>query len=258
MQNIIQYTKAINYPLQCCVPLFLACRAFLGDASAPENFREKISGLFVELEQQASLLAISQTVIASMKYALAAFIDETVLNSAWPYRVQWMGHPLQSEYFGEHLAGEGFFQRLNQLRQSAVITADLLEVYGVCLELGFQGVYKLRGEEQLSALQIGLRDQIKALRGPVESNVNITMNNNLLTPSQGNNNKPHHDVTIPLWLISIIIITLVFLIYFFYAAEMATQTRQALKQIQQNADLLSPSPLLLNLNFNFNKDVSHD
>jgi len=44
---------------------------------------------------------------------------------------------------------------------------DILELYYVCLQLGFEGVYRLRGLEQLMALQVDLRSQIDSYREPV-------------------------------------------------------------------------------------------
>src|SRR5882672_9483784 len=48
-------------------------------------------------------------------FAAVAFLDESVLNSQNPIFADWLRKPLQEELFGTHLAGEVFFQNLQQL-----------------------------------------------------------------------------------------------------------------------------------------------
>jgi type VI secretion system protein ImpK len=68
-------------------------------------------------------------------YATVAFLDESVLNSRNPVFADWARKPLQEEMFGKQIAGEVFFQHL-------------LEIYYLCLVLGFGGRYSVgnRGE----------------------------------------------------------------------------------------------------------------
>ena len=72
-------------------------------------------------------------------FAVVALVDETVLNSEWPGAEQWRREPLQIHYFKNLLAGEQFFDRLDELRPGA--DDDLLEVYFLCLCAGFRGKY---------------------------------------------------------------------------------------------------------------------
>src|ERR1035438_10779893 len=48
-------------------------------------------------------------------FATVAFLDESVLNSRNPVFTGWESKPLQEELFGTHIAGEVFFQHLQQL-----------------------------------------------------------------------------------------------------------------------------------------------
>jgi len=83
-------------------------------------------------------------------YATVAFLDESVLNSRNPVFADWARKPLQEEMFGTQIAGEVFFQHLQQLlgRNDSADLADLLEIYYLCLVLGFGGRYSVgnRGE----------------------------------------------------------------------------------------------------------------
>jgi type VI secretion system protein ImpK len=58
----------------------------------------------------------------------------------------WMSQTLQFQYFKENRAGEGFFKRLSAIRVDPN-RRDVLRVYYLCLVLGFQGRYRVRGGE---------------------------------------------------------------------------------------------------------------
>jgi type VI secretion system protein ImpK len=158
----------VNPLLECCAQLFAVAVPLRSANRATEvgaDLREQVLNGFDVLERTAFERQISTAVVQDAKYALAAFIDEAVLGSSWSGRMEWMNRPLQLEQFGEHLAGEGFFTRLANLRQGGEQNMDLLELYYTCLQLGFEGMYKLRGLEQLMALQVDLRSQIDGYRG---------------------------------------------------------------------------------------------
>ncbi|MEJ7712175.1 MAG: DotU family type IV/VI secretion system protein [Pyrinomonadaceae bacterium] len=84
--------------------------------------------------------------------ALAAFVDETMLVADFPLRDEWEKYPLQLEYFGEHLAGIKYFDRLEELLKNTEANADALEVYYLCLLLGYKGKYKIYLEDQLKGV----------------------------------------------------------------------------------------------------------
>jgi type VI secretion system protein ImpK len=74
------------------------------------------------------------------QYAVVALVDETVMNSDWHGAAQWRREPLQMHYFGDFLAGEQFFDRLDGLQAGA--DDDLLEIYFTCLCAGLRGMYR--------------------------------------------------------------------------------------------------------------------
>jgi type VI secretion system protein ImpK len=67
--------------------------------------------------------------------------------------------------FGEHLAGERFFDRLDTLRMDPVANLEALEVFHTCLLLGFQGKYLLEGSEKLNYLVSRIGQEIVSARG---------------------------------------------------------------------------------------------
>jgi type VI secretion system protein ImpK len=95
-----------------------------------------------------------------------AFLDESILNLRLPVFADWPRQPLQEERYGHHIAGEIFFQNLQKIlgRQDSNETADLLEVYQLCLLLGFAGRYSMGGRGDLRAITMQTADKIQRIR----------------------------------------------------------------------------------------------
>ncbi len=79
-------------------------------------------------------------------FALFAWVDETLMSSAWEGKGQWQKEQLQRKYFQTADAGELFFEKLNNLGPDQ---KDVREVFYICLALGFSGQYCNAGDEFL-------------------------------------------------------------------------------------------------------------
>jgi len=221
--------------MESCTNLFnfalLFCKGSRGK-NLDHSYGDKILRAFSEMERLAYDRHISTDMIKDTKYAMVAFIDEMILNSKWPHRNEWMVEPLQLRYFGEHLAGEGFFERLKQLRQTGERNADVLELYYICMQLGFEGVYKLNGYEQLMSLQIDLRSQLENYRGAA---------NFRLSPHA----KPTHGIIhqirrqVPSWVIGMVTAAIVISIYVGYSTVIDTVANSTVETItDRNSDIV--------------------
>ena len=100
-------------------------------------------------------------------FAVVAYVDESVLNSRNPAFSDWARMPLQEEFYGGHVGGELFFRDLQSVleRPDSRQTADLLEVYYLCMLLGYRGRYGAGGSGELSAILSRIRDKIRRIRG---------------------------------------------------------------------------------------------
>lgn len=78
------------------------------------------------------------------RFAVFAWVDETILSSQWEGRQQWQREPLQVKYYQTADAGELFFERLNAIGPHQ---RDVREVYYLCLSLGFTGQYCNPGDD---------------------------------------------------------------------------------------------------------------
>lgn len=203
----------INPLLECCASLFAHAAQFKkSDRGVKVNakFRRVILAGFDEMERKAFEKKIPMQKVKEVKYAMASYIDEAVLTSNWPGRMDWMSKTLQLTFFGEHVGGEAFFKHLNALRRAGDRFVDVLEVYYVCLQLGFEGMYRLKGLEQLMALQVDLRSQIESYRKYNDNRLSV-------------DGKPKSSVMatmrrdIPYWVIGTVTIACVFFTYLGYA-----------------------------------------
>ncbi len=123
------------------------------DLPPPDVLQRRIEGLLDQMARKARDAGATDADVADAKYALVAYLDEQILKSPWPGRQQWLANPLQLVHFHENTAGEGFYVRMEQLRQQPQ-RAHVLEVYFLCVSLGFQGIYAVRGDsDALAAIQ---------------------------------------------------------------------------------------------------------
>lgn len=136
-----------------------ANRQVAHDAS---SFRAQTKQLLAAADQDARRAGYDPAAVKLAIYAYVAFLDESVLNSGQPMFAAWPRQPLQEEIFGDHMAGQTFFTRLDELLGSgdSEDLADLLEVFLLCLLLGFKGRYG-SGDDG------GLRERISATRAKI-------------------------------------------------------------------------------------------
>lgn len=130
-----------------------------------EEFNQRIDRFLDQFETNARNLNKPPSAINDAKYAFCALLDEIVLSSEFSMRADWERAPLQLRLFGEHLAGERFFDKLEKLRLDPVANLEALEVFYTALLLGFQGKYLLEGSEKLDYLISRLGQEITHARG---------------------------------------------------------------------------------------------
>lgn len=76
------------------------------------------------------------------QYVMAAFADEIFIHLEWEGRRAWTSNLLETALFQSHVAGEVFFDKLDQLlRERDPATKSLAAIYLSALSLGFRGKY---------------------------------------------------------------------------------------------------------------------
>ncbi len=129
------------------------------DLPAPDILQRRVLGLFDTMMANGREAGIPEQDMNETKYALAAFADEVIYHSNWPGRTQWLNNPLQLQFFSENTAGDGFFERLDMLHSQRG-RDHVVQIYFLCLALGFQGKFRLGGQEGLSAVVEGVGNHV--------------------------------------------------------------------------------------------------
>jgi type VI secretion system protein ImpK len=133
-----------------------------------ENFRKRTKATLQEVEQVAVTAGYEVRDVKDTHFAVVAFLDSVVLHSKDPVHVEWESKTLQEELFGKSEAGVVFFEKLEHFRsrRDSQQLADILEVYLLCLLLGFEGRYSGGARGELDGIIQRTRMRIQDIRGP--------------------------------------------------------------------------------------------
>lgn len=136
-------------------------------AADADSFRVQIKHLLAKADMEARQAGYDPADVKLAIYGYIAFLDESVLNSGQPMFASWPRQPLQEEIFGDHRGGEVFFTHLDDLlaRADTEHVADVLEVFQLCLLLGFRGRYGAGDDGGLKSRQEATRRKIERVRG---------------------------------------------------------------------------------------------
>jgi type VI secretion system protein ImpK len=129
-------------------------------------FRHQVREAIKMADQEARKRGYDPEEIKLAIFAVIAFLDESILNLRLPVFADWPRQPMQEEYFGHHIAGEIFFQHLQKLltMNDSQSLADLLEVFQLCLLLGFMGRYSLGNRGDLQPILQATAEKIQRIR----------------------------------------------------------------------------------------------
>jgi type VI secretion system protein ImpK len=133
-----------------------------------EQFRQQMRDALRAAARQARDEGGYETAdVRSATFAVVAFLDESVLTSGNAAFADWRRKPLQEELFGTHVAGELFFENVRAIlgRPDSAALADLLEVHGLCVMLGFAGRHTGGRRGELGSILAAMRERIRRIRG---------------------------------------------------------------------------------------------
>jgi type VI secretion system protein ImpK len=164
--NVDRRAENLAFAFQEVLTVGERLRANRQPVSDAETFRQQLREALKLAEGEARKRGYKAEDVQMAVFAAVAFLDESILNLRNAVFADWPRRPLQEEYFGHHVAGEIFFQNLQRIlgRDESQETADLLEIYYLCLLLGFVGKYSLSGRGDLQALMNTTGDKIRRIR----------------------------------------------------------------------------------------------
>lgn len=124
----------------------LIIRPHGGGQTTFDQVQADIRRLIAESEAACQQGGFSSADYDLARFAVFAWIDETILSSQWEGKRRWLGEQLQRRFYNTADAGKLFFERLNTIGPHQL---DVREVYYLCLAMGFTGQYCNEGDDYL-------------------------------------------------------------------------------------------------------------
>ncbi|MCS6873741.1 MAG: type IVB secretion system protein IcmH/DotU [Pyrinomonadaceae bacterium] len=209
-------------------PIFdLILRLQAGLVKPSNELRPKIKSLLEDFDRRTERYKFNHRIVNEAKFALAAFVDETVLTGDFHLKEEWERFPIQLEYFQEQLAGEKFFDRLENLLLDIQKTADAVEVYYVCLLLGFKGKYAIYEQNKLLDIMQKTANALVKV-GKIKQ---VNLSPNAIINDQP---PPPEKKGLPMWaklmaLGGLLFVVLIYLVMYLLASKFLDDTMQRLQ-----------------------------
>lgn len=174
-------------------PIFdMVLRVKAGIVTPSPELRPKVEAMFDDFDRRAERYRFNHKIVSVSKFGLAAFVDEAVLTANFPLKHEWEKNPLQLKFFGEQLAGNKFFDKLESMLPQVEVTQDAVEIYYYCMLLGFKGRYAVYEQEKLLATMQNAANQLVKV-GKIKS---VDLSPNWLANDQP---KPPEKKGMPIW-----------------------------------------------------------
>lgn len=191
-----------------------------------------------EFDQKTRDLGVKPEIALAARYLLCSVVDEAVLHTPWGDQSAWGQRTLLRIYHGETSGGEKSFLILERLLQSPAENVDILELFYICLSLGFEGKYRLvtRGRDHLELLRDNLYRTIRNQRGDFERS---------LSPSWRGLGQVRKNLAeyAPLWVIASVFCALLFSGFAGFSYWMHMQSEPVLEKLERvTVDSLSVLP----------------
>ncbi len=178
------------------------------------DLRQRMIGAVSFFEQRALAAGYSEAVVHTAHYCLCTAIDEAALSTEWGSNSAWPRQTLLFTFYNETAGGETFFTKLDQVKAwlenradhvNVSAEVDLLEIFYVCLALGFHGKYRVleQGPARLNEQRRAVYLLVQQYRAAIEDELSPSWR----TTEAVNNRRRYF---LPAWLT--ILITLVLLL----------------------------------------------
>lgn len=127
-------------PLLMTISSLRAC----GAPASVDGLRSRLLDLFADFEAACRRASIPEEHETLARFALCTVLDEAVQRTAWGHAAQWPQRSLSIKLFGANHGGDAFFNALDRLVQAPSKYLQVLQLFYVCLALGFMGKYLVR------------------------------------------------------------------------------------------------------------------
>jgi type VI secretion system protein ImpK len=169
-----------------------------------ENVYQELHG-FAKAGREAN---IQPELLRASHYAVAATIDDVVMNTPWGAHSGWNKRTMVSAFHGDVEGGERFYAYLERMTQAPTVNRPVLQIMYDCMSLGFLGRYRLRarGPAEHDQVREKIWQILRNLAGPMERE---------LSPDWRGINAPANlrHRKIPIWLVALLAAVLAALLF---------------------------------------------
>lgn len=109
------------------------------DLDSFSDLRPTIDRVFSDFRNLARDEKVSGEEIDDASYALAAAFDEALLSASWDGKEAWHKDSLAKKYCHDEFVGDGFYDKLAEVRRASPPKREASEVFYYCLVAGFHG-----------------------------------------------------------------------------------------------------------------------
>lgn len=153
------------YLVDCFIPAIAYVVETLEGVTADSDldyagFRQRVLHMVREHASRKEAGGYSEADYNNGLFAVAAFLDERVMNSQWSQKALWGAELLQRHFFNTTRGGVEFFIHLDELNPYNPADRDVRETYFYCLALGFAGQYYRPGDKARLAEMIAANAEI--------------------------------------------------------------------------------------------------
>jgi type VI secretion system protein ImpK len=191
----------------------------------PGDLRRQLLQQVAEFETAAGAAGVPRPKVTAARYLLCSFLDEVI--DATPWGAVSGERTLLQEFHEERSGAEKAFQLLERLGQDPADNADLLELFYVCLRLGFEGRYRgtRDGRVQLEAIAARVLEVVR----PSQASTGAR---SLSEPAQGVAPHRHLEVTVlPLWLLALLTGGLLLGVFLFVGTRLDALAQPVFRQL---------------------------
>ena len=178
-----------------------------------------------DFENQLRKADVEMDDIADARYCLCALIDETVLNTPWGTNSMWSTKSLLSIFYKQTWGGEQFFAILDSRVSNPAKNKNLLEFMYVCLELGFEGKFRVdpNGYKQLEDYKDRLYRELSRLQGELSREISPRWRSNV--PEIISSSKK-----IPVWMLGLVLGAVLLGLYMTFSYQLSEQADPVYKR----------------------------
>jgi type VI secretion system protein ImpK len=161
-----------------------------------EGLRRRLHRELADFDRRAEAGGIPREIRGAAHYALCATVDDVAANTPWGGNNVWVDRGMARTFHNDASGGERFFHLLGHFERDPEHFGDVIELFYLCLSLGFQGRFGVlpNGAAEIAAIRDRLHRLIRRRRGEIAAE---------LSPHWRGVSAPHRPLSsrIPLWVV---------------------------------------------------------